>query len=169
MNKYNKNTNLSSFIVILLLFIVGSCNPSIELSANDISEIKQLEKGYVEGWFDDDQQKAVLGVFEDNIAFIPHHGDTPVVGVENLRDFFWPNGVGGIVNSFNHYPDTIEGNSQLAWVRGRFDINYSWVINKDTTTTVNEGNYVLIARKQEDEQWKIATFIFNDPVAQVEN
>ncbi|TJY37080.1 YybH family protein [Pontimicrobium aquaticum] len=173
MKNYIKNKNHLTVILILILFITNSCNTSNtkieELSENDLKDIEQLENDYVRAWFDDDQQNAVLNVFEDNVAFIPHHGDKPVVGIENLRNFFWPDGIGGIVNSFNHYPDKIEGNNQVAWVRGRFDIKYSWIIDKDTTTTVNEGNYVFVARKREDNQWKIATFIFNDPVAQIKN
>ena len=166
--EHNKKTKCLNIVLIMILFILNSCITNNQLSSKDMKDIKQLEDDYVKGWFADNQQKAVLKVFEENIAFIPHHGDKPVIGIKALKDFFWPGGKGGIVNSFNHYPDTIEGNNQIAWLRGRFDINYSWIVEMDTTTTLNEGNYVLIARKQEDNQWKIATFIFNDPVAQVD-
>ena len=172
MKLYTKpsNTNIKYLTIFsfLLLLIANSCSVNTELSSTDINDIKQLEDDYVEGWFKENQQEAVLKTFEENVAFIPHHGDKPVIGIKALKDFFWPNGIGGIVNSFNHYPDTIEGNNQVAWVRGRFDINYSWIVEKDTITTVNEGNYVIIARKQDNNQWKIAAFIFNDPVAQVD-
>ena len=156
-----------TFLVALAL--CSACNTNMELTEKDILEIKQLEKDYVNGWFEKNQKEAVISVFEKEAAFIPHHGDSPVIGVKNLEAFFWPDGVGGIVHKFNHYPDTIEGNNQIAWIRGRFDIKYSWINNTDTTTTLNEGNYVIIARKQKESQWKIATFIFNDPVAQIED
>jgi len=158
-------------IIVLVLFSVinTSCVKKQELTKNDIRAIKQLENEYVKGWFADDQQNAVLNTFEENAVFIPHHGDKPVIGTGNLADFFWPDGIGGIVHKFNHFPDTIEGNDEIAWIRGRFDIKYSWINEQDTTTTMNEGNYVLIARKQKNDEWKIATFIFNDPVAQVED
>ena len=164
------NAKIKYFTVasILFLCIATSCSINTKLSSMDLKDIKQLEDDYVNGWFAKNQQEAVLKVFEENVAFIPHHGDKPVIGINALKDFFWPNGIGGIVNSFNHYLDKIEGNNQVAWVRGRFDINYSWIVDKDTITTVNEGNYVIIARKQDNTQWKIATFIFNDPVAQVD-
>ena len=166
--KHNRKTKYLYIVLGMILVVLNSCITNNQLSSDDLKKIKQLEDDYVKGWFADNQQKSVLKVFEENVAFIPHHGDKPVVGIKALREFFWPGGKGGIVNSFNHYPDKIEGNNQIAWLRGRFDINYSWIVDKDTTTTLNEGNYVLIARKQEDDQWKIATFIFNDPVAQVE-
>ncbi|WP_436517402.1 hypothetical protein [Ekhidna sp. To15] len=150
---------------LLVLAATFSCIQSSDLKPSDIAEIKELEKGYVDGWFAENQQEAVLKVFDEDVAFIPHHGDDPVIGKENLREFFWPDGIGGIVHSFNHYPDAIEGNNGVAWIRGRFDVKYSWIDQGDTTTTFNEGNYVLIARKKEQE-WKIATFIFNDPLAE---
>lgn len=152
---------------LFTLGLVFSCSQNTELKQSEIEQIEQLEKDYVNGWFAETPQEAVLEVFEENVVFIPHHGDDAVIGKENLRDFFWPNGTGGIVHYFNHYPDTIEGNQSIAWVRGRFDIKYSWIEELDTVTTLNEGNYVLIARKNKQD-WKIATFIFNDPVAQVE-
>lgn len=158
-----------TFVAILFVFISSSCSTKTELSVKDRKDIGQLEDDYVTGWFASDQQKEVLSVFEKEAVFIPHHGDKAVVGTNDIRDFFWPDGIGGIVHDFNHYPDTIEGTNQLAWVRGRFDVRYSWIVDEDTTTTFNEGNYVFIARKQPDDQWKIATFIFNDPVAQVED
>lgn len=168
----NKNRSRLTFFILIsfLIFNIG-CNSKLEseLSEKDILNIKQLESDYVSGWFAQDQQNAVLKVFEDAAVFIPHHGDEPVIGLENLRKFFWPDGVGGIVHDFNHYPDAIEGNSRMAWIRGRFDIKYSWINVSDTTTTINKGNYVLIARKQENSTWKIATFIFNDPLAEIEN
>lgn len=99
--------------------------PCLISGQRSIKDIKQLENDYVKGWFANDPQKAVLNVFEDNVAFIPHHGDKPVVETENLRNFFWPEGIGGIVHNFNHYLDIIEGNNQVAWIRGRFDIEYS--------------------------------------------
>lgn len=140
-----------------------------QLSESDLVAIERLEKTYVEGWFDEDPQTMVLSAFEENAIFIPHHGDLPVIGKNNLKEFFWPNNNGGFVHSFNHYRDTIEGSGNLAWIRGRFDIKYSWIEQKDTTTTINEGNYVMIVRKQENDQWKIATFIFNDPEAIIVN
>ena len=78
---------------------------TLELTASDISKIQALEKTYVDGWFDDDPQKVVLSAFEDNAAFIPHHGDPAVIGKENIQDFFWPGGTGGIVHYFCNFCD----------------------------------------------------------------
>lgn len=157
-----------SLCIILALALSGCCDQNRNLSENDKLKIRQLEENYVDGWFDKNQKEAVLNTFEDQAVFIPHHGDKPVIGTKEIKEFFWPDGIGGIVHEFNHYPDAIEGNNHIAWIRGRFDIKYSWISNKDTITTLNEGNYVLIARKQKENDWKIANFIFNDPVSQIE-
>lgn len=157
--------NLVLFSFLVLVFL--GCDTDRDLSENDIKEIQNLEIDFVKGWFKENQQEAVLSAFEKNAVFIPHHGGSSVIGTKNLKEFFWPEGIGGIVHKFNHFPDTIEGNKDVAWIRGRHCVKYSWIIKNDTITTSNEGNYVLIARKQKNLKWKIATFIFNDPVAEV--
>ena len=83
--------NLNAILIVAFLV---SCSASTELSEDDLSQIKQLEEDYVQGWFADDQQNAVLETFEDDAAFIPHHGDPTVIGKEKLRNFFWPDGIG---------------------------------------------------------------------------
>ena len=152
-----------------LLSLTSGCTDSLVLTSKDLHDIEMLDRKYVESWFSDNPQQAVLDVFENGVVFIPHHGDTPVVGLEELKSFLWPESGKGIVHSFNHYPSAIDGNNHIAWVYGRFDLKYSWVVDSDTTTTTNEGNYLLIARKQENAKWKIASFISNDPEAIIIN
>lgn len=154
---------MRSIILAGLIFL--GCTQNHEISESDKEKILELEQVFVQGWFRDNPKETVLSSFEENAVFIPHHGDKPVIGLDSLRSFFWPEGYEGIVHSFNHYPASVEGNANVAWIRGRYDVEYSWIVDNDTLSYFDAGNYVLIARKQANDEWKIATFIFNDPIA----
>ena len=154
--------------IIFTCLIFFGCYQNEVITESDKEKILELEQAFVQGWFHENPKETVLSSFEKNAVFIPHHGDTPVIGIDSLRSFFWPEGYEGIVHSFNHYPESIDGNANVAWIRGRHDVEYSWIVDNDTLRYSNAGNYVLIARKQSNDDWKIATFIFNDPIANTE-
>ena len=58
------------------------------MSEQDVQDIQNLEIAFVKGWFQENQQEAVLNTFEKNAVFIPHHGGSPNVGVEQIKEFF---------------------------------------------------------------------------------
>lgn len=157
--------NLTLLCMILLTGCMSGQN-NVSLSEEDKKSIRSVLETYASGWNAENPQETIMSLFADDAVILPHHGDPQVEGKENIRNHFWPAGLTGFrVNSYDFEIMEITGNRDLAYSRGRYAISFSFEDNGEMRTLNNGGNYIMILTRVEDE-WKIARYIWNDPVPQ---
>jgi len=155
---------ISKYVFLAVLLLTGGCasRESFGLSDKEIDLIREINLAYPSSWEANDSAR-VDRLFTDDAVLIPHHGDTPREGIVEIRQNFWPpNSPPLTVLEYTMDIREIDGGSALAYSRGRFRLRFSF----DGKEYSNEGNYMMVFRKQADNSWKISRFIWNDPVPQ---
>jgi len=129
----------------------------------DIKEIRATRLAYTDGWMRNDSTLVLKSLTKD-VVLIPHHGNLPIVGIDSVKAFWWPeDALPTKVKLFTSEIDEISGINNMAYVRGRFRLEFEY----DAKVYSNEGNFVNILRK-ENENWKLSRLIWNDPVPNIE-
>jgi ketosteroid isomerase-like protein len=152
----------TSLILFALTFIFG-CQPKQPVyTPEDEAAVRGLCQQYAAAWLAGDAG-GVLALYAPDAVLIPHHGEEPVTGKENIR-LFW----------FNpDYPPTrvlkmentiveADGSGGMAFVRGVGYLEYEFQNQRYS----NRGNFVQIFKRGPD-GWKIFRHIWNDPLAPV--
>jgi len=130
-------------------------------SAQDEAAVVALYDAYHTTWMPNDSSvpNAVMQLFADDGAILPHHGDPIVAGRKNIRNHWFPdNQIGGTVDRFTHTVERVEVAESLGYIYGRFSLAYTY----EGTVTTFDGNQLMIARKESD-GWKIVAVMWNDP------
>jgi uncharacterized protein (TIGR02246 family) len=157
--------------VALLAAVVACAEDETEdapLSSGDIAAIRELSEAYTGAWLADDSA-SVLATFTDDAVLMPHHGAPVVEGLDAIRRQFWPPDVPPArVTAFTMEPVEISGSGDLAYARGTISLTFSFESDGVMQTLSNAGNYLMIVRRQPEGAWKIARYIWNDPVPQQE-
>ena len=155
---------LAGFLPIAL-----SALGTLPLAADPISPLDELAitnlmRSYTESWLTG-QHRHVLKHFHDDAILIPHHGVAPVEGIRAIRDFWWPvDGPETGVTRFEIVPAEIYGEADLAYLRGRFVLEY-WVgEGEEKKSWMNEGNWLGIFTRNAQDRWLIRTVMWNDPL-----
>lgn len=167
----NDDARSRTIIRELLRFLtsnLGAAQPpgTEPLAEEDRTSVENLAGGYTAAWLRGDAGR-ILDLFAEDAVLIPHHGVPAVEGKVAIRDFFWPpDGPPTRVTEFTLAPREISGNSQLAFVRGRFTLSFSSDSPNGPKSFSNQGNFLLLARRDTDGKWRIARYMWNDPVAQ---
>lgn len=90
---------------------------------------------------------------------MPHHGDPPIKGHQAIRDFWFnPDYAPTIVPEWRREATEIFISGDMGVVRGRARLVWEY---DGTRTTIPEGNYVMIAVR-EDGTWRIRLHTWND-------
>ena len=134
------------------------------LTSEDIQNIKQVHEKYRQAWLAGDAD-GVRAVFVDQPVLLPHHGDPPRVGRQQL-DRFWfaPGAAPTKVVTLNLTYEEIGGSGNTAYVWGNDTV--SWVASQGGVerTVTNKGTYLNVLRKQSNEEWKISHHMWDDPL-----
>lgn len=134
------------------------------LAEEDRASVQSLAGAYTAAWLRG-ETGAILDLFTEDAVLIPHHGVPAVEGKAAIRNFFWPpESPPTRVTQFTLAPREISGHSQLALVRGRFSSSFSFDSPEGPKSFSNEGNFLLLARRELDGTWRIARYMWNDPV-----
>jgi hypothetical protein len=136
-------------------------------SAAGEASIRALDAAYVDAWLTEEateQERAVLALFESNAAIMPGGGSPPEIGIDNLKNFWFPDGAQPtLVTHFIHDIDDIELSGDLGVVSGRYTLSFSY----QDQTVAQAGNYLIVARHRR-EGWRINRMIWNDqPLTEV--
>lgn len=161
-------------IRLLVLFFIGllmiQCAPKKEetpifvdqsLTEKDIAAIKAARKNYTNTWLTGDSTQIMATLIKDAVL-IPHHGDMPIEGATAIKEFWWPaDGLPSKVTEFTSTTEEVDGHGNIAYVRGRFTLVFTY----GDQTYSNKGNYLNVLKKNENNEWKLARLIWNDPIA----
>lgn len=128
--------------------------------ANEAS-LRALDAAYVKAWLTEGigaQEKAVLALFDRNAVIMPGGGLAPEVGVANLKNFWFPDGVQPtIVTHFTHEIEDVDLSGTLGVVAGRYTLNFTY----ENQSVAQAGNYLFVARNTSN-GWRITRMIWND-------
>lgn len=159
--------------LFVVAFMVIQCAPKKEdvpimvdqsLSETDIVAIKAARKNYTAAWLEGDSTQ-IMNALTKDVVLIPHHGDMPIEGPTAIKEFWWPaDGLPSKVTEFTSSMDEVDGHGDIAYVRGRFTLTFTY----GNQTFSNTGNYLNVLKKNEGEEWKLARLIWNDPIATTE-
>jgi uncharacterized protein (TIGR02246 family) len=153
------------FIVKTGRYSVARPSECRELSSADLAALRKVNTAYPAAWLANDSA-AVMRLFSPDATLIPHHGDAPVEGEAAIRRHFWPPNPPYLrVDAFQMQPAEIAGCGDLAYARGRFEIEYTTDADGARKKYANAGNYLMIFRKRGD-QWLISRYIWDDGPSQ---
>jgi uncharacterized protein (TIGR02246 family) len=135
-------------------------------NAGDLTRLKAVNTAYRVAWLAADSA-AVLRLFAPDAVLLPHHGDPPVVGLDAIREFWWPAGAPPTtVTALDLTSDgaTVDGDQGVLW--GRFALSFSFETEGRARSMRNAGTYLMVLRRGADGEWRITHRMWDDPLAQ---
>jgi uncharacterized protein (TIGR02246 family) len=153
------------FLTLSILCAACSTQPAVDqpLTAEDIEVIRELNLAYPAAWLANDPE-AVLATLTDDAVLIPALGTDPVNGAEEIREFFWPpDAPTSTVPHFEMNPEEISGAGDIAYVWGTMSLSFSVEDEGESQLYSTAGNYLMVMRRDEGAEWKIARYIWNHP------
>ena len=127
-----------------------------ELTGEDIVALRELEDAYVSAWLQN-RREAVLATLAEDAVLLPE-GVAPVEGIPAIEAFWWPaDGSTTTVTDYRTTSDEIAGDGNVAFLRGRGDLSFTWT-TADSSGGERESHsaFLSIARKGPDGSWRIA-------------
>ena len=159
---------ISSCITLMVFFSCSTPNKETSpnnqgLTENDVQEIHETRRNFEQAWLKND----TIGILETltiDAVLLPHHGDRPVVGIHDIKEFWFP--IDSNPTRVIHFTSTIDevkGDSDIAYIYGKFELSFEYKATRYT----NQGNYLNIL-VNEAGRWKLSRLIWNDPIANVQ-
>ena len=128
--------------------------------------IRNLVKSYTESW-KLGLRRSILKHLADDAVLMPHHGVAPVEGKEAIDRFWWPDDAPKTgVSSFDIEPDEVYGDGDLAYLSGRFTVEYWIGMDEERRTFSSQGNWLAIIARDDQGRWLIHRMIWNDPAGE---
>lgn len=124
----------------------------------DVAALRALDQTYAAEWIEGDAD-GVMALFTEDATIVPHHGDKPIKGKKAIRKFWFdPNYSPTVIREWSRESVEVFVAGDMGVVRGRARLIWEY---GGTRTTMPEGNYVLIAVR-ENEDWRIRLLTWND-------
>ena len=142
--------------VVLTISCISPVARADELA--DVEALSALDQAYAAEWKAGDAD-GVLALFTEDATLVPHHGDPPIKGHEAIREFWFdPDYPPTIVPAWSREATEIFVSGDMGIVRGRARLVWEY---DGMRTTIPEGNYVIVAVR-EDDAWRIRLLTWND-------
>jgi ketosteroid isomerase-like protein len=153
---------------ILLFLLLTSCSEkssqeieNLNLSAEDIEQIREINRNYTQGWLENDSKK-VLGLYTDSATIIPS-GLIPIQGKKAITNFWFPNDSSTTVI---HYYDLeileMGGTSYLAYTYENGKLSFTYEKDDFRLDREAESYAITIYKKIKSREWKITKRIWTD-------
>jgi ketosteroid isomerase-like protein len=164
-----KSRSFTQISLCLLVFLLlTSCGEkssqvieNLNLSAEDIEQIKEINRNYTQGWLENDSKK-VLELYTDSATIIPS-GLFPIQGKKAITDFWFPNDSSTTVI---HYYDLeildISGTTNLAYTFENGKLSFTYEKDDFRLDREAESYAITIYKKNESGEWKIKKRIWTD-------
>ena len=160
---YKQRLKLSLRIGLFMVVLVSAAKAEVCLSASDREAVRQLHEDYRVAWLANNGE-AVRRVFTNDAVLLPHHGLEPVVGMEAIKRFWWPeDGLPTTITRFEATYDEIGGCATIAYARGRSEVEWTVDDHGKSTRFHNAGTFLTLFRKLPDGSWKISHQMWDDP------
>jgi ketosteroid isomerase-like protein len=159
------NTKVVWYLLIMIFINCGDrssqLNEDLNLSIEDIEQIREINRNYTQGWLENDSKK-VLGLYTDSATIIPS-GLLPIQGKKAITDFWFPNdGSTTVIHYYDLEILDIGGTANLAYTyeNGKFFFTYE----KDDFRLDREAESyaITIYKKINSGEWKITKRIWTD-------
>ena len=141
----------------MLALGIAACAPAPRtFSAEDDSAVRALEEAYRQGWLANDSA-AVMATLSPNAVLMPA-GVEPLIGDAAIRSFWWPaDGSQTTIEAYTIEVDEVTGSGDLAYVRGRGSLEFTYLSPAgETTRLTSEAVHLSVAERQADGTWRIA-------------
>lgn len=152
--------------ILAVLSLATASSPAAgkpDLKASDRDAIHAVHEAYRVAWLSNDAH-GVRQTLSQNAVLLPHHGVEPVVGMEAINRFWWPEeGPPTTVTRFEVTYDEIDGNAEFGYVRGKSRVE--WIVEEkgQRRKFSNAGTFLTLLRKQADGSWRITHQMWDDP------
>jgi len=166
-NQTEKRTYTKLLLYFFLMTLIGCGEKSSQmiedfnLSAEDIEQIKEINKNYTQGWLENDSKK-VLELYTDSATIIPS-GLLPIRGKKAITDFWFPNDSSSTVI---HYYDLeildIDGTNNLAYTYEHGKLSFTYEKNDFRLDREAESYAITIYKQVRSGEWKIIKRIWTD-------
>ena len=137
-----------------------TCNVSLQ-SSDKVAITAVLER-YRTAWLRGDAG-GVMQTFTDSSVLSPAGGAEPVIGLEKIKEFWWPkDGPETKILQLDISVDEIEGDTCFAFARGSDTVAWSTSEGGKLTRTRHRGRYLNAMQKMPDGSWRILQHMWGD-------
>lgn len=151
----------SGAAAIVLAAAVASAAPVGRLAAKDEAKIRAVNEAYAAGWRANDAD-SVRATFWPDAVLIPQ-GSEPIRGMDAINRFWWPaDGPATTVNAFTVTTDEVGGSGAMAFARGSFRLDFSYVDAGKKIERTNRGNYLNLFLRDSKGTWRISHRMWAD-------
>ncbi len=144
--------------LITALFCAACSTPqqhNAVLSEKAQAEIQTLHRAYVAAWLRNDTL-GVLHTLSREAVLMPS-GIRPIAGMTEIKNFWFPNdGSRTVIKDFTATLDELNGNDDLAYLRGRSHLAFTYEKDGSKSALTSEGMFLTIVRRQADRAWRIS-------------
>ena len=149
---------MRSITTAIVFTAFATCWPALADEQHDAAALQALDQAYAAEWIEGDAD-GVMALFTEDATLVPHHGDAPIKGQEAIRKFWFnPDYAPTVVPEWRRESVEIFVSGDVGVVRGRARLVWEY---DGTRTTIPDGNYVLIAMRQNGD-WRIRFLTWND-------
>ena len=149
---------MKSYLIVLIAMTISSGQLVLANARDDEAALRALDQAYAAQWMEGDAD-GVMALFTADATLVPHHGDAPIKGHDEIRAFWFnPDYAPTVVPEWRREATEIFVEGDVGVVRGSARMVWEY---EGTRTTIPEGNYVMIAVRREDD-WRIRLLTWND-------
>jgi ketosteroid isomerase-like protein len=146
-------------LIVLAVACAGPSGARAALSESDLRAVRALDSAYVASWLRDDTA-GVMRTLSAEAVLMPvgrHPLDTP----DAIRTFWWPaDGSHTRILGFQRTIDEIAGEGDIAWVRGRDTLSFSYDKGSTHSKLTILSMTFAVVRRQPDASWRISRMMW---------
>jgi uncharacterized protein (TIGR02246 family) len=135
--------------------------PSERLLPADEAKVRAVDAAYAAAWVRNDPTAILATLWPDAVLAPP--GRAPVVGVEEIRKFWWPaGGPKTTVTAFESTVVQVGGSGSTAWALGTYQFDFWWEADGKRTERRNRGNALMVFRRSPEGEWRMSHRMWSD-------
>lgn len=137
--------------------VLAACSaPGPAFTTEEEAAVRAVEEAYRTAWLANDSA-AVMATLAPGAVLMPA-GMEPLVGDSAIRAFWWPDdGSETTITSYGITVEEVEGSGDLAWLRGRGDLAFTYRgPDGEVSELTSRAVHLSVARRGEDGEWRIA-------------
>jgi ketosteroid isomerase-like protein len=163
MYPFVQRCTLAICVFLVTVVSAGAKDRDVCLSPTDLQAIRNQLEAYRTGWLSNDAQ-AVQRTFTQDAVLLPPHGLDPVVGMEAIKQFWWPEDAPHTtISRFELTDEETGGCGSFAFIRGRSRVEWTVEDHGKLEKFANAGTFLTLLRKLPDQTWKISHQMWDDP------